>query len=152
MAKFCTHKILHANVNFLKAVGYTLDEMRGHHHGMFVDPAYRQSAQYRTFWEKLDRGECDANQRIGNGGKEVWIQASYNPILDTNGKPFMVVKYATDVTAQVLASQALQLAVQQTQAVVSAAEENDLTQPIALEDKSARSPIGAAASKTSLTP
>jgi methyl-accepting chemotaxis protein len=147
-------KILHANENFLKAMGYTLDEIRSHHHGMFGDPAYRQSAEYRTFWEKLGRGEYDANQykRIGKGGKEVWIQASYNPIPDTNGKPFMVVKYATDVTAQVLASQALQPAVQQTQAVVSAAEENDLTQRIALEDKLARSPICAAALPASLTP
>ncbi|HEY6258719.1 MAG TPA: methyl-accepting chemotaxis protein [Xanthobacteraceae bacterium] len=131
-------KILHANENFLKAMGYTLDEVRGEHHSMFVDPAYRQSAEYRMFWEKLGRGEFDANQykRIGQGGKEVWIQASYNPILDTNGKAFMVVKYATDVTAQVLASQALQVAVQQIQEVVTAAKGNDLTPRVPLEGKS----------------
>ena len=71
---------------------------------MFVDPAYRQSAEYRSFWDKLGRGEYDAGQykRVGKGGKEVWIQASYNPILDLNGKPFKVVKYATDITEQKL--------------------------------------------------
>jgi methyl-accepting chemotaxis protein len=130
-------KIVHANENFLNALGYTLDEVRGQHHSMFVDPAYRQSPEYRMFWEKLGRGEFDADQykRIGKGGKEVWIQASYNPILDANGKPFKVVKYATDVTAQVRASQALQLAVRQTEGVVSAAKENDLTRRIPLAGK-----------------
>jgi methyl-accepting chemotaxis protein len=131
-------KIQHANENFLKAMGYTLDEIRGQHHSMFVEPAYRQSAEYRLFWEKLARGEFDAGQykRLGKGGKEIWIQASYNPILDANGKAFKVVKYATDVTASVLANQALQLAVQQTQNVVKAAEANDLTQRIPLDGKS----------------
>jgi len=123
--------ILTANENFLKTLGYTLDEVKGQHHGMFVDAAYRQSADYRMFWEKLGRGEFDANQykRIGKGGKEIWIQASYNPIMDANGKPFKVVKFATDVTAQVTA-------VQQTQDVVAAAKENDLTRRIPMAGKS----------------
>ena len=131
-------KILNANDNFLKTLGYTLGEVRGQHHSMFVEAAYRESPEYRAFWQKLGRGEFDAGQykRIGKAGKEVWIQASYNPIMDMSGKPFKVVKYATDVTAQVLASQALQLAVQQTQEVVSAAKENDLTQRIPLDGKS----------------
>ena len=118
-------------------MGYTLDEIKGKHHSMFVEPAYRASPDYKEFWAKLGRGEYDANQykRIGKGGKEVWIQASYNPILDANGKAFKVVKYATDVTAQVLASQALQAAVQQTQHVVNAAKENDLTERIPLQGK-----------------
>ena len=122
-------KILNANENFLKTLGYSLDEVKGQHHSMFVDPVYRQSAEYRMFWDKLGRGEYDAGQykRIGKGGEEVWIQASYNPILDVNGKPFKVVKYATDVTASVKASQALQQAVQQVQDVVEAAKTNDLT-------------------------
>ncbi len=130
-------RILQANENFLKTMGYTLDEVRGKHHSMFVEPAYRESAEYRLFWEKLARGEFDANsyKRIGKGGKEVWIQASYNPILDANGKAFKVVKYATDITAQVRANQALQLAVQQTQDVVKAAKDNDLTQRIPMEGK-----------------
>ncbi len=131
-------KVLHANENFLTALGYTLDEIRGQHHSMFVEPAYRQSPDYRMFWEKLARGEFDANQykRIGKGGKEVWIQASYNPIVDAKGKAFKVVKFATDITAQVLANQVLQLAVAQTREVVAAAQQNDLTQRIPLDGKS----------------
>ena len=130
-------KVQHANENFLKVLGYSLDEIRGQHHSMFVEPAYRQSPEYRMFWDKLGRGEYDAGQykRIGKGGTEVWIQASYNPILDANGKPFKVVKFATDVTASVKASQALQQAVQQVQGVVEAAKENDLTQRIPMDGK-----------------
>ncbi len=96
--------VITANDNFLKVLGYTLDEIKGKHHSMFVDEAYRQSFDYKEFWAKLNRGEYQAAEykRIGKGGKEVWIQASYNPILDANGKPFKVVKYATDVTAQKL--------------------------------------------------
>jgi len=94
--------IVDANQNFLDVLGYSLPEIRGQHHGMFVEPEYRHSFDYRAFWEKLGRGEYDAGQykRIGKGGREIWIQASYNPILDLNGKPFKVVKYATDITAQ----------------------------------------------------
>ncbi|ALK10441.1 methyl-accepting chemotaxis protein [Blastochloris viridis] len=95
--------ILAANANFLAALGYSLDEIRGRHHSMFVEPAGRASADYTAFWAALRRGEFQAAQykRIGKGGREVWIQASYNPILDLNGKPFRVVKFATDITAQV---------------------------------------------------
>jgi PAS domain S-box-containing protein len=130
-------RVIDANQNFLGTLGYTLDDVKGHHHSMFVDPAYRDSLEYRQFWEKLGRGEYDSGRykRIGRGGKEVWIQASYNPILDLNGKPFKVVKYATDVTEQVLASQMLETAVQQTQGVVNAAKTNNLTQRIPLEGK-----------------
>ena len=96
--------IISANNNFLSALGYTLDEIRGRHHGMFVAPAECDSATYREFWAGLNRGEYQAAEykRIGKGGKEVWIQASYNPIFDLNDKPYKVVKYATDVTRQVL--------------------------------------------------
>jgi methyl-accepting chemotaxis protein len=130
-------RILDANENFCKTLGYALDEIKGQHHSMFADPTYRQSVEYRAFWDKLGRGEYDAGQykRIGKGGKEIWIQASYNPILDLNGKAFKVVKFATDITAQVMANQALQLAVKQTQDAVSSAKENDLTQRIPLEGK-----------------
>jgi methyl-accepting chemotaxis protein len=123
--------VLTANENFLKTLGYSLAEIKGQHHGIFVDAAYRQGPDYRMFWEKLGRGEFDAGQykRIGKGGKEVWIQASYNPILDTDGKPMKVVKYATDVTAQVTA-------VQQTQEVVAATKSNDLTRRIPIDGKS----------------
>ena len=92
--------IIAANDNFLNALGYTLAEVKGQHHRMFVEPVFGASAEYREFWAKLNRGEYDVGEfkRIGKGGKEVWIQASYNPILDLNGKPFRVVQYATDVT------------------------------------------------------
>jgi methyl-accepting chemotaxis protein len=95
--------IIRANDGFLETMGYRLDEIVGQHHRMFVDDATRQSSQYRTFWESLNRGEYEAGEfkRLGKGGKEVWLQSSYNPILDLNGKPFKVVKYASDVTAQV---------------------------------------------------
>lgn len=93
--------INNANDNFLSVMGYTLDEIKGRHHSMFVDDATRNSSEYRDFWARLNRGEFQAAEykRLGRGNKEVWIQATYNPILDKNGKPFKVVKYATDVTA-----------------------------------------------------
>lgn len=96
--------IITANANFLGALGYSLAEIKGKHHSMFVDPSERDGAAYREFWAALNRGEYQAAEykRIGKGGKEVYIQASYNPILDLNGKPFKVVKYATDTTKQVL--------------------------------------------------
>lgn len=98
-----------ANENFLSTMGYSLDEIKGRHHGTFSEEAYRQSAEYREFWAKLNRGEHHTGEfkRVGRGGKTVWIQASYNPILDLNGKPYKVVKYATDITAQVNAREAL---------------------------------------------
>jgi methyl-accepting chemotaxis protein len=97
--------VLTANDNFLHALGYSLAEIRGKHHSLFVQPSERDSAAYREFWASLNRGEYQAAEykRIGKGGREVWIQASYNPILDLNGKPFKVVKYATVTTDQVIA-------------------------------------------------
>jgi methyl-accepting chemotaxis protein len=91
-----------SNENFLNALGYSLPEIVGKHHSMFVEASERDSAAYREFWAKLNRGEYQAAEykRVGKGGKEVWIQASYNPILDPNGKPFKVIKFATDITAK----------------------------------------------------
>jgi methyl-accepting chemotaxis protein len=98
--------IVTANENFLKTLGYSLDEIQGKHHSMFVEPATRESAAYREFWAKLNRGEYQSAEykRIGKGGKEVWIQASYNPMLDRNGKVSKVIKFATDITAEKLGS------------------------------------------------
>jgi len=95
-----------ANDNFLKALGYALGEIQGKHHSMFVDPSERDSAAYRDFWAALKRGEYQAAEykRIGKGGKEVWIQATYNPVLGADGKPFKVVKFATDITARKIKS------------------------------------------------
>ncbi len=96
--------VITANENFLNAVGYSLNEIQGKHHSMFVESSERETAGYREFWNKLNRGEYEAAEykRVGKGGKEVWILASYNPVLDEKGKPFKVVKFATDVTAQKL--------------------------------------------------
>ena len=92
--------IVSANENFLRTMGYSLSEIQGRHHSMFAEPAFASSPEYREFWARLNRGESVASEfkRIGKGGKEVWIQASYNPILDFNGTPYKVVKYATDIT------------------------------------------------------
>ncbi len=94
--------IIMANQNFLDAMGYRLDEIQGKHHSMFATPEFRDSAEYRAFWAKLNRGEFEAAEykRLARGGREVWIQASYNPILDSAGKPCKVIKFATDITAQ----------------------------------------------------
>ena len=95
--------IITANENFLKTLGYRLDEIQGKHHGMFVEPQYRDSSAYREFWDSLRRGDYQAAEykRVGKGGKTVWIQASYNPIRGADGKLAKVVKFATDTTAQV---------------------------------------------------
>lgn len=96
--------ILDANQNFLDVMGYSLDEVKGKHHRIFVDSEYRESEEYSDFWHILNRGKFHQAEylRIAKGGKEVWIQASYNPVLDETGKPFKVVKYATDITERVL--------------------------------------------------
>jgi len=122
-------RILTANDNFLNTLGYRLDEVKGQHHSMFVDAAYRASDEYRRFWEKLARGEYDANQykRIAKGGREVWIQASYNPIFDAEGKAYKVVKYATDITAQVKLSHEMEQSVAQTQLIIKSAVDGDLS-------------------------
>ena len=95
--------IITANDNFLGALGYTLEEVQGQHHRLFCETEYTNSAEYTAFWTKLGHGEYEAGEflRLGKEGNEIWIQASYNPIFDTNGKPFKVVKYASDITAQV---------------------------------------------------
>jgi methyl-accepting chemotaxis protein len=96
-------EVITANDNFLKALGYSLDEIKGRRHAMFVEPAYAASADYQDFWRRLNAGEFVAAEfkRIGKGGREVWIQASYNPIFDLNGKVAKVVKFATDITERV---------------------------------------------------
>lgn len=95
--------IITANENFLNTVGYTLEEIQGQHHRMFAPPEYAASKEYSDFWAKLNQGHNDTGryQRLGKGGKVIWIEASYNPIMDTDGNPFKVVKYATDITETV---------------------------------------------------
>src|SRR5215467_6383707 len=96
--------ILTANENFLSAMGYSLSEIQGKHHSMFVEPGYRASVEYQQFWASLARGQFQAAEykRLGKGAKEIWIQASYNPVAGHDGKIVMVVKYATEVTQKKL--------------------------------------------------
>lgn len=103
--------ILHANDNFLNALGYTLTEVQGKHHRMFVDKAESQGAAYLTFWDKLRAGRYQSAEfrRIHKTGRDVWIDASYNPVLDLAGKPIRVVKFATDKTAEVAQRKSFEL-------------------------------------------
>ena len=96
--------IQHANDNFLQALGYRLDEIKGKHHRILCESSYANSGEYRQFWDKLNRGQFNVGEykRIGKGGNEVWIQASYNPILDNFGKPYKIIKFAIDITNQKL--------------------------------------------------
>jgi len=115
--------IMTANENFLKALGYTLEEIKGKHHSMFVEAATRDSVAYREFWGNLNKGEFQAGQykRIAKGGKPIWIEASYNPIIDKSGKPYKVIKFATDITASKMASLDAQgkiVAIDRAQAVI----------------------------------
>ncbi|BBO31197.1 methyl-accepting chemotaxis protein [Lacipirellula parvula] len=145
--------IVTANDNFLKAVGYSLDEIKGKHHRMFVDPNYARTVEYSQFWEKLNRGESDAGQyqRFGKNGKEVWIQARYSALLNAEGKPYKVVKYASDITEQIRLQEAqkeqeqrerevqaeLRRKVDEILVVVNAASQGDLTKPLTVDGNDA---------------
>lgn len=117
--------IITANDNFCKAVGYTLDEIKGQHHRIFCDKDYANSPAYVQFWQQLGRGQFDSGdyKRITKDGREIWINASYNPIIDNEGKPYKVVKFATDITAQKLAAD-LKSALTVCQANVMVADNN----------------------------
>jgi methyl-accepting chemotaxis protein len=95
-------KVMSANENLLRIFGYQLAEIRGQHHRLFVDPDEAQAPAYQRFWEGLRRGEFQSAEyrRIGKGGRQVWIQATYNPVLDWRGRVVKIVKFATDVTKE----------------------------------------------------
>lgn len=124
--------ILSANDNFLAAMGYSLSEIKGQHHSIFAAPGVKESPEYTAFWDKLNRGEYDAGEylRLGKGGKEVWIQASYNPIMDLNDRPFKVVKYASDITAQKELQKTIEAVLDETSQVMNALSHGELTQKI----------------------
>lgn len=142
-------EVVFANDNFLSTIGYSLSEIVGKHHRLFVDPEYARSTDYAHFWARLRSGEfvTDEFQRVGKGGREVWIQASYNPVLDQQGKPYKVVKFALDITAQVAlrteakkieerdrqASEVLENKVDSLMLAVGAAAKGDLTCEITVE-------------------
>lgn len=96
--------ILHANKNFLDTMGYALTEVVGHHHRIFAGKEYAESSEYQDFWQKLRQGQFFSSQykRLGKNGKEVWIEATYNPILDKKGTPYKIIKFATDITEKAL--------------------------------------------------
>ena len=113
-------RVLAANHNFLRTLGYTSDEIVGQHHSMFCEPELVVSAEYRNFWGDLAEGRYQSGRfkRVGKHGAEVWIQATYNPILDLNGKPYKVVKFAMDVCSQVNKEQTVRQKVQEISAVL----------------------------------
>jgi len=119
--------VITANQNFLDALGYSLNEIKGQHHSLFVSQEEKNSLEYRQFWDTLNRGQFQQAEykRIGKGGREVWIQATYNPILDLNGKPFKVVKFATDISKE---KEQVRILLGN----VSAAAQGDLTQEITI--------------------
>ncbi|MGP1718482.1 MAG: methyl-accepting chemotaxis protein [Methylophilus sp.] len=127
--------ILAVNDNFAAVTGYNAQQIIGNHHSMFVGDAYKRSPEYKQFWENLGRGQPDNGQyqRVGKGGKEIWLQATYNPIFDMDGKPFKVVKYATDISAKVKETHAMKQAVDD---VVRYTQTGDLTHRIPTSDKS----------------
>ncbi|MBH24960.1 MAG: hypothetical protein CMH57_10995 [Myxococcales bacterium] len=100
--------IVTANDNFLSVLGYTLEEIQGRHHRMFVEPEHTNSAAYQTFWRELGAGRTKADlfKRVGRGGREIWIQASYNPVTNSSGEVTRVIKFALDMTEKVLAERA----------------------------------------------
>jgi PAS domain S-box-containing protein len=144
--------VLIANDNFLTMFGYRLEDIRGQHNSTFVDSTDRAAPAYRTLWDKLRHGEFDTGQhkRMAKDGHEVYIQATYSPIMDLNDKPYKIVEYAADVTEHVRMAaeqvrltteqlemkEALDAAVQETRSVVQAAIDGDLTRRIGLEGKS----------------
>lgn len=124
--------VLAANDLFLNAMGYRPEDIQGKHHRMFVEPAFAQSAEYRQFWERLNRGDHQAGEfkRFGKGGKTVYLRASYNPILDNQGKPYKVVKFATDVTREVISNQMLESIFADIGQIMRNLADGDLTQNI----------------------
>ncbi|NRB40916.1 MAG: PAS domain S-box protein [Pseudomonadales bacterium] len=111
--------IITANNNFLQTMGYSLAEVKGKNHSLFVSDSYKNSSEYQQFWQRLREGEYQSGEfkRQGKGGKSIWLQASYNPIFDVSGRPYKVIKYATDISH-------------------SKEEKNDLTSQISAIDKS----------------
>lgn len=159
--------ILSANENFLKTVGYTLDEIRGRHHSIFVGEEYRNSAEYRKFWPELAQGifKVARFKRYGKGGKEIYLQAAYSPVLDERGTTVKIVKLAADVTEDTLRelrAQEREAAVHQQQLeekiileskvndlskTVEAASQGDLTQSVTVIGKDDMGRLGASLSK-----
>jgi methyl-accepting chemotaxis protein len=130
-------RVIHANQNFLAAMGYSLAEVQAQHHSLFVPAGLSSSSEYSQFWARLRNGQSAKGRyaRVGKSGVTVWLDAIYAPVRDAFGKPYKVVKYAADVSDQVRASQQMQDALLQTQEVVDAATRGDLTARISAAGK-----------------
>jgi methyl-accepting chemotaxis protein len=129
--------ITDANEYFCKTVGYELNEIVGKHHSIFVDNAYKNSAEYQEFWAKLNRGEVDFSQykRMTKNGSAVWFLASYNPIVDEEGHILKIVKFATDITESYKNMNDLMVAMQETQQVVEGVKHGNLMHRVNLDGK-----------------
>lgn len=148
--------VMTANNNFLDTMGYSLDDIQGEHHRMFCDADYANGIDYKRFWQKLNRGEFDSGRykRVGNGGKVIWIQATYNPILDLNGKPCKIVKFAIDITEQVMMEESVKAKaeadarkIEQLLDAVAKAARGDLTTQLKQEGDEAIDHLGAGIAK-----
>ena len=147
--------VLEANPNFLEAFGYSFPEVKGHHHRMFVSPTYAASGEYEAFWTKLRAGEYASGvyPRIAKGGRQIWIQGNYNPVLDLNGRPFKIVKFAIDITRSMdVRSRAVQTAedtLGNVQNVAAAAEQMNATAAqISSHMRQSRAAVGAIQART----
>ncbi len=142
--------IINANGNFLSVMGYSLDEVKGKHHSMFADDKYKTSAEYRKFWEDLNRGEAQSGEfsRIAKGGKEVFINASYNPIMDLKGKVVRVVKTASDITQMVLTRTENEKGMNEAVEVLTGISQGNLTRKMEFEYQGTFSQIKTAVNAT----
>ncbi len=123
--------ILSANQNFLEIVGYQFNEIVGKHHSMFTTETYRNSAEYKAFWQRLAKGEIFSGrfERVGKGGGIAWLEGNYNPVYDADGNPIRVIKFVRDITLQVLDEKILELSA----GILNAMANGDLTQRIDME-------------------
>ncbi|MBX2820043.1 MAG: PAS domain S-box protein [Rhodothermaceae bacterium] len=127
-------EVLKANSNFLSAMGYSWNEIDGRHHRMFVEPEFAMTSDYRMLWERLNQGETQAGEfkRVTSRGNVIWLSASYTPLLDSDGKPFKVIKYAREITQEVEARERLEHCVTEILEVVNAAAQGDLTRELSV--------------------
>ncbi len=122
--------ILTANENFLQTLGYQLSEVQGKHHRMFVESDYANTVEYRDFWDQMQRGDYQSGvfKRVASNGDDVWIRASYNPIMDASGRPYKVVKYAADITEQQKLTMTIKKVLEETQRALAALSKGDLSE------------------------
>ena len=130
--------VMDANANFLRIFGYSLEQVKGKNHHMFVEASQADTAAYQQFWTDLLAGKAQVAvfRRVNKTGHVVHLQAAYTPVTDETGRVVRIVKIATDVTAEVEANALLRSVVEQTQGVIAAAKEGDLSKRISLDGKS----------------